>query len=124
MKILVKLQTPHPPPQISRSHDSETRRDENRTLIAFLVYLSHLAVLVGQVVVGPAVHVRTRRRRRSIRCRPRFVGGGGQRFARTVAGAQGSLVHQFGGHSLQVVSPSDQRERIDEKRGQVQFVVE
>lgn len=83
--------------------------------------MSHSAVLVGHVGVGPAVHVRARRRFVVAVARRRV---GGRLLARTVTGAQGPLVDQFGGHGLQVVRPPDQRERVDEQRGQVQLVVE
>jgi len=82
--------------------------------------LSHLPVLFGQIIVGPAEHVSRgadiRRRRR----RP----GGGQVAARPVTGALGPFGHEVGRHGLQVVRPSDQREYVNEQRGQVQFVVE
>lgn len=88
-------------------------------LIAFFVYLSHLPVFLGQIVVGPTVHVggrwRRRRGRRAIR---------GRLLARAVSGAQGPFGHQFGGHGLQVVRPPDQREHVDDQRGQVQLVVQ
>jgi len=113
MKILVKLQTPLPPSLYTTP-----------TLITFLEYLSHSTVLVWHIGVGPAVYVRTRRRLRrcAVAIARRRVGD--RQLARTVAGAQGSLVHQFGGNGLQVVGPTDQRERVDEQGGQVQLVVE
>lgn len=110
---------------------SNRRRRRRRPLLLvafvfFAQYSSHLPVIVRQVVVRPTEYICGCRRR--IGTGRRRVGRGRRRVGRgptsTVAGAQGPFGYQLGGHGLQVVRPSDQREQVDEQRGQVQLVVE
>lgn len=84
-------------------------------LIAFFQYLSHLPIFVGHIAISPPEHVVTGC------CRSGRIGS---LLARPVASAQRAFRHQVGRNRLQIVRPSDQRERVDEQRRQVQLVVE